>query len=771
MFFVLSVCTLALGAEPIWWGADKRFHQGLIRDDTGAPKGKLLSDNAHWYGPAVFTGCTYDYQCTLHEKDEVRPLLNRFLRGKNDPAPKPVFGRRLLNGRIGEKGAGVVGAKGTPLCATFDFKRPCTFTEVDFMGDPKSGGMRPYKGTLSFSDDGQAWGEPVPFAGTQSVARVRLDVPRKGRYLKFSFGVQGDGRNVRQALDEVCVWGDGEVSERYPEAGGVCEAPFTPPQSLRGIPETAMTPAMFADWQRRVGKNVVVVPMRLYDPQRYAPVTNGVPEKYRISVTRNERETRTFAVANAGDGRTMVTIAKPDFGPDVEVEIWLGAIIHSQHPTRELTEAQKRDLLILDLEPPSDIGPLNRMTVTPFVRGDMKPQPNFIRRFCGNAEQLLGFPGAFPLEKGEAAVFMMRLTLKDAKPGLRRAKLGAGQGRALDIELAIADVELEKSPLTVLLYGPFIGQFPYETESRRKLDVQFVNDLGVNFTGGATRFPAPESKQRMWFDSAPDKVIRRKLLPEGGYRPVSRGRKEPVATDADIAAILKHLDEIKAEAERLGYPKDRYVLDFPDEPRLPHVANLLKVARAVKAKDPDVMLFANPLFFNGGLQTNETLMADVRSTYNRCIDYSVPGFLAARREWARKEFFTSAHKVNMMYGQPARRLGRHGAWDAAVWGFNGFGYYVYWEPAARCQSWDLRTNGASILGATYRMAYPSGDGFAITALYEAMREAVEDFHLVRTLQAKGHGKLVDELYGISSTLRLAADFDELHERLMAPLFR
>jgi hypothetical protein len=67
------------------------------------------------------------------------------------------------------------------------------------------------------------------------------------------------------------------------------------------------------------------------------------------------------------------------------------------------------------------------------------------------------------------------------------------------------------------------------------------------------------------------------------------------------------------------------------------------------------------------------------------------------------------------------------------------------------------------------MAYPSGGGFAITPLYEAMREAVDDWRLVKTLQARGRGALVDELHKTTSTLRLAADFDDLHERLMSAL--
>ena len=765
----LAAPSAANAGDAIWWSFGGGFHQGIVRDESAAPKGKLLSDNLHWYGPTIYTGCTYEYDCKLSVKDEYVPKLNRFLRDKDAPPQKPVFARKLTDGQATHRSS-VAGVVGGPIKATFDFKRPCEFTEVDFMGDTERGRTQPYKGNVSFSADGRSWSEPVAFEGTQSVMRVRLSTPAKGRYMRFEFAAVE--KKTRQYLGEVVVWGDGEVSEKYPEDFEACVAPFVAPQSLRGMPETAMDERTFADWQKRVGADVVVVPTRLYSPQKYVPITNAPPKAFRISMTRSERETRYFAVANASDTRRMVKIEKPDFGPGVEAEIWLGAIIHAQHPTRELTEGEKHALLMLDLDPPSDIGPLNRMAVLPFVRGDMKPQPNFIRRFCGNAEQMLGFPGAFPLEKGEAAVFMLRLTTKNAAPGVRTARLSGGRGRALRLELSIVDAELDDGELIVISYGPFIGQFPYETDARRRLDVQFMNDLGVNLMTCGPSFPKEGSKQRLWYDSAPDKILRRQLLGgnnERSYFPVSKGRQDGRVTDEDLKAIIEHVDRIKEDAARLGIPGDRYVLDFPDEPGPRTVANLLKVARAVKARHPDVMLFANPCFFTDAVRTNETLMADLRSTYVKCIDFSVPSFLAARRDWARNEFFTSAHRANMMYAHPARRMGRHGAWDAAVWGFNGFGYYTYWEPASRCYTWDFRTNGESILGSTYRMAYPSGDGFAIAPIYETMREAVEDFHLVKTLQKRGHGALVDELYKISSTQRNAADFDELRERLMAAL--
>ena len=326
--------------------------------------------------------------------------------------------------------------------------------------------------------------------------------------------------------------------------------------------------------------------------------------------------------------------------------------------------------------------------------------------------------------------------------------------------------------MIVQVWSPFIGQFPYENDNRVITDIAFLKDLGMKFAGGGGRFPRKESKLGRWFDATPDSFIRRKLLPGGNkYFPISGKGVDGLPTDADIECIVTNLASIKAEAERLGYPKDRYVLDFPDEPGPSRAAALLRIARAVKNADPEIQIYANPCFFGESTLTNEVLMATIRSNYVDCIDFSVPSFLAARRDPFRGEFFTSRHRDNAMYAHPPRRMGRHGAWDAAVWGFNGFGYYSYWELAAHSQAWDWRTSIASILGATYRMAYPSGEGFAITPLYEMMREAKDDFHLVKTLLDRGEDALVRELHAISSSQRLNADFDDLHERLMAPLFK
>ena len=234
----LAAPSAANAGDAIWWSFGGGFHQGIVRDESAAPKGKLLSDNLHWYGPTIYTGCTYEYDCKLSVKDEYVPKLNRFLRDKDAPPQKPVFARKLTDGQATHRSS-VAGVVGGPIKATFDFKRPCEFTEVDFMGDTERGRTQPYKGNVSFSADGRSWSEPVAFEGTQSVMRVRLSTPAKGRYMRFEFAAVE--KKTRQYLGEVVVWGDGEVSEKYPEDFEACVAPFTAPQSLNGLQFNVVT--------------------------------------------------------------------------------------------------------------------------------------------------------------------------------------------------------------------------------------------------------------------------------------------------------------------------------------------------------------------------------------------------------------------------------------------------------------------------------------------------------------------------------------------------
>lgn len=52
---ILLAAAAAVAAEPICWTVGGW-------DDTGAPKGALLTDNPGWWGERVWTGVSYTYE-------------------------------------------------------------------------------------------------------------------------------------------------------------------------------------------------------------------------------------------------------------------------------------------------------------------------------------------------------------------------------------------------------------------------------------------------------------------------------------------------------------------------------------------------------------------------------------------------------------------------------------------------------------------------------------------------------------------------------------
>ena len=99
-------------ADRLWWDGS--------RDAAEDPPGKLLSDNAGYWGDCVLTGVDYTYETEpTNPADLWRDSKDR-------------FGRRLLDGRPAGNWWVPVGVNpGIPMVVTFDFKRDCTFSEID----------------------------------------------------------------------------------------------------------------------------------------------------------------------------------------------------------------------------------------------------------------------------------------------------------------------------------------------------------------------------------------------------------------------------------------------------------------------------------------------------------------------------------------------------------------------------------------------------------------------------------------------------------------
>ena len=317
----VAICAVLCdaSADPVSWN-DGEW------DDSGAPNGKLLSDNPGWWGRSVFTGVTYSY-----EKEPANP--KDVLQGDKD-----AFGRRLLDGRTDGDWSVPVGKAGKdPIAAVFDFKRPCSFTEVDVFASRSPAAHI----VIETSPDGATWGPAGSYQSTKARTRIKLGACAAGRYLRLSFKAS---RGVSY-LDEVLVWGDGEVSERYPE-------------NIKPIQRSG-----FLRMADGLGGNIRVVPLR--DPTACSKTTVGMPpfelradeaSGREIVMARNETETRYFAVVNDTGDTVRLPISATGFGDDVKPEIRIGGVVRTKPPPRKLTAKQLFDLKVTGTEPPDTFG-------------------------------------------------------------------------------------------------------------------------------------------------------------------------------------------------------------------------------------------------------------------------------------------------------------------------------------------------------------------------------------------------------------------------------
>ena len=286
----------ALAAEPIKWAVGGW-------DDTGAPQGKLLTDNVGWWGRSVFTGVTYSYE-----------------KGYGPTAPCDVlkgdggtFGRRLLDGQVGGNWHVPIGRNGKIVVA-FDFKRPCVFSEVDLF--TRAPGLH---GKVEVGDDGTNWTAICSFELAAKMSRFGVD-GAKGRFIRLS--VKAD-KGVTY-LDEVLVWGEGEVSDTYPEA----YAPINPGDALKmsepreggGIeirPIAKPTLAAAKEKFKVQGSKFKVDEAASNGAGAVPAVTDKkVGPHSEILLARNETEVRYFAVANTSTNAVTVALSAPDFADE-----------------------------------------------------------------------------------------------------------------------------------------------------------------------------------------------------------------------------------------------------------------------------------------------------------------------------------------------------------------------------------------------------------------------------------------------------------------------
>ena len=682
-------------SEPILW-------IGGTWDDTGAPKGALLTGNSHWWGSRVQTGVTYAY--------ENAPLK---LKDGKDPG---AVGGVLLAGfswshydewRLQH----VSSPKAEPIAAVFDFHRDCRFEEIDLLSALNTNETA----CVSFSADGLSWGSAHAVPIRKLVTRLKLEPSIGARYLKVSVAADDPGADT--ALARVLAWGSAEVTAEKPEV----IVDIDPGDSIK-FPDVA-------------GEGLVIVPVRIPRLAAKAKPTGAQPKSIGWRMTRNETESRYFAVVNRGGETQTVAFALPDFGAGVESELYVGGVIGMQRPPRALTEAEMVNLQTTNRFF-AGIADAGKLDLYPFIPADAALPMNFCRRYLANAAQVHGFPKAVPICPGEGCVVMLRVKTKGAVAGLRRGTFTAGKSR-LPIEIRVVDLTLGSQWMDfIYAYMPFTYQFPFQTLSRCRKDVERYADMGPTTT---LDLPEPGTKEEMFFKRVPNARVGTWSWCGGGIDGESMRGRFDGKNPAQVKIVEESAHRLVRKMKELGYPLDRCIAFTHDEPGPSNAKSIFKVAEVVKRAEPDLLVYSDPCFWSGnGFASSEVILENCEPEYTKYIDVSVPHFdILFRPEL--KHLWFAPRKINATYTHPATRFTVREVAKIYGAGCNGYAFYSYQSPFK--DPWDVRT--FSWGDPSYLAVLPLEKDVALTVLYENMRECAESVRLYRAVEARGRKDLVD----------------------------
>ena len=736
-----AIAILLAAALPFTWVTGER-------DAGPEPKGRLLTDNPGWHGRAVYTGVEYSFEPPVPDNP-----------GDWFGEDRTVNGRRLLDGKIDGDWHVPVGSTEGDIKVVFDFKRGCVFNEVDLFSSRTEGAI---SGEVFASVDGKSWRKAGEFEGAKTrPLRIALRGKAEGRYLKLAAKAQA-GQHLR--LDEVLVWGEAKKGEKTPEA--IKPIPYHGELQVSEKRDGGVKIVPIGDIAYEDGTGFLDSSIRRFVD---SSVENSSIRRFvdsSILMAVSETESRYFAVVNETAKRVAVPVKIEGAGDGVESELLVGGLVRIEHPTRKLTARERFDMTIVGEDPKA--GDLDRLGFFPFFSERMIPEANFLAKRIANPWQVKRFPKAMGLNPGEAAVVMVKLTTKNAKPGKRAARLVAGNA-ALTIDLTVADFRLSEQRPWVYAWNPFTRQFPYESAARLKNDAEAMIKLGVThyFT-----WPDPGTKGEYVMKHLENSTFADWMTHAPVFNRAYAGKVDEL-TDEDKEAIRESYEQNIARAKRDGLPLERLFLELPDEPGVRSSHGVGEMAKYAKVIHPEIGLFSDPSFWMGENFANHDLIYSRLGDWFDLVDISVPYRTLVEDADNRAKLFAKPRRVKAQYAHPPRRAGRSIAWNSIRYGLDGFAFWTYFAPSG--DPWDMRTWDIYEYDRC-EMVFPLENGVAITPLYETMREAVEDYRLLKALEERGETaklkRLIDDFAasrnpdGIEGNVPYRFDFDAARVKAM-----
>lgn len=490
--------------------------------------------------------------------------------------------------------------------------------------------------------------------------------------------------------------------------------------------------------------------------------------QYSFLMARNEVESRYFAVINESEVPCHVALEAPVFGEGVSAELLIAGLVRSDPPSRKLTEKELFDMLLTEQRAESVAGKGKRSFLPFFTEGN-RPDTVFLRRYIANPDQVEGFPRAVPLAPGEGMLLMLRVRTLDAKPGVKKSSFLV-HGKAIPFALTIADVRLSVKRPWVYAWSPFTRQYPFESSCRIIADAEAMMELGVTHY---MTWPAKGTRGHYIMRRMTESTFGTLMTNERVFHEVYNGKND--LTAEDYAVISNALDSHAARLREIGLSPDRFIVELPDEPGERNALGVGRMAEWSKKCHPEINIFCDPSFWTkrGCFADAETVVSCLNWFYNDCVDVSIPYRSNMEDPVKRAELFCRKRKINAQYAHPARRAGRSIAWSSFRYGLDGFGYWAYFTP--RGNPWDIRTWGLYDFEQA-QMVFPLENGVAITAMYETMREAVEDFRLLTAVREAGKDEVLSSVLAefasffdpvrAESSRPYRCDFNALRDRLL-----
>ena len=729
-------------AGRIWW-------DGSVDEEDGPP-GKLLSDNDGYWGESILTGVEYTYDPEPTNPADIY---------KQD---KERFGRRLLDGRPAGNWWVPVGVNYKPLVVTFDFKRPCVFSEVDICTRSKQVAVKvecaeEREGIWTLAADRKKDDCPE-----QAFHRLPMPDGARGRYLRLTV----DSGGITW-LDEVLVWGDAEVSQDTPEyiqptvpTPVATEIAFS---SVPGIEKTAFSDAQYWDWQREIGQaaeaSAVWSLVPTWDSISDKPILPGagkVASWVSVTMARNETESAALALTNTSctEPRT-VTVKLDEFRSDDGGQV----------STQELAGVLRIGGAIPSRHYGTNIGPL-------LQEGNM-PGASLLRKYLTNGASIAQFP-QIVLPPAGSAILWASVSTDQAKPGVYTAELSCSGAASVTVRVRVVDVTLPKPFVWLNTWSGTTSMFPFVYSDRREREVTYKQGLGITVWNG---FPEPGTDAALAHERGrtihhvygiPADYVHK------GY--ASRLKPEDLTAEDD-KTIGQHVRDMVKAAGELGLSYDEWYGELWDEPGKSNSLLYGALAGIIRKADPKVRIYCNPCFWSGNGVLGDDEVHEVLSPwYRENTDISVPLFLLLRDRPKCLELFDSERFVRAFYTvstQSAKseraaqvRLYRRQAWDAFSRGWNGWGFYSYYAP--RGNPWTDLDGSWSEDRPDYEMVYPGPRGPIPTRQSEAVREGWEDYCLLSLMRQRGMDR---ELSGILKAYQDGEAPAALKKRALSALAR